>query len=140
MYWFSQGESHRDPVMAFVCYWVGLEGLVLKSSTQSGKRRRLVYRLGLLARRHEASAEWADRVGVLWDSRSDVVHLTSLLYALEQHAVGLIIEDLWESQHADAYAPAVELRRVDMPGLVQALRLARRDRPLDETDARTEDD
>ena len=166
MYWFSQGEGHRDPVMAFVCYWVGLEGLVLKSSTQSGKRRRLVYRLGQLARYHEPSAEWADRVGILWDSRSDVVHegrggaqtglfaeidagdlndvkylfLISLLYALEQHAVGLDIEDLWESQHADAYAPTTELRRVDVPGLVQALRLARRDRPIDETDAEIDGD
>ncbi|MCK9487663.1 MAG: HEPN domain-containing protein [Dehalococcoidia bacterium] len=152
-HWYSEAEGQTDATMAFVCYWIGLEALVLKSSTSSGKRQSLVSRLSALGRVHDAHSDWGEGVGDLWDKRSDVVHegagaahfgvlpdigagdlndvkylfFIALLYAVEHHARGIPLEELWHPRQLDAYVPEVVVSLNGFPALMQALML-RRDR------------
>lgn len=153
VHWHSEAEGQSDATMAFVCDWVGLEALVLKSSASAGKRRAMVSRLSVLGRLHDDQVDWSDRVGALWDKRSDVVHegagaaqfgvfpeigasdlndvkylfFIALLYALEHHANEVPLEELWNPRHLDAYAPGTVVGIDGFPDLMQSLML-RRDR------------
>ncbi len=146
VHWYSQGEAESEPVMAFVCYWIGLEALALKSSTSASKRKTLVNRMALLARRH-GGGEWAKMIGELWDKRSDIVHegfgatqtglvpeitasdlnevkylfFIAVLYAVEQHGQQVPLEKLWHPRHRDSYAPSVTADPAEFPDLWQVL-------------------
>lgn len=150
LHWFSQGEGLADESLAFVCYWVGLETLVLKSSSTPNKEGKIATRLDDLARHHDSSTDsvdWNAEVRRLWTRRADIIHegagrklealiptvgaqeinsvkylfLLALLYVLEQIARGASAEMLWDPRRLDPYQPSVAVLFDDLPQLYQIL-------------------
>lgn len=79
VHWYSQAEGQADETLAFVCYWIGLEAITLKSSKSSSKEKTIAHRLDRLAKYHDHTSDWAEPIRDLWDRRSDVVHEGSVL-------------------------------------------------------------
>jgi hypothetical protein len=142
-----------DSSMAVVCYWIGLESIVLKSSNSTSKKQKMLQRLSAVGMSHEAEVDWARVVSDLWEMRSDIVHeaggsaydgglfpevratdinnvkhlfFLALLYALEQRAAGVAFEELWSPKFLDNYSPGVVIRVAEVPYLFDALNLQRR--------------
>lgn len=121
IHWYAQAEGQPEITLAFVCYWIGLEALALKSSTSSNKRKTLVARMTAKVRDHDPKADWEESLERLWGKRSDVVHeglgavadglvpdvdagdlnmvkylfFVALLYTLQARSDGVEFEDLW---------------------------------------------
>ena len=157
MHWYAQAEGQTQPTMAFVCYWIGVEALVLKSSTSSNKKKTLVKRLADLVRLHDVGADWTKALNDLWDKRSDIVHegygatlgsplpdvdagdvnqvrylfAIALLYAVGQHKRSVPLEDLWHPKYRDDYRPTVLMSWEHFPGLMQTIEFRRRRVPAD---------
>lgn len=151
VHWYSQGEGQADLTMAFVCYWIGLEALVLKSSGSSQKEKHLTERINKIAGKHAPDVDWQRAVVDLWKKRSDVVHegfgaspsglvpeitagdlnvvmnlfFMALLYAVEQHSKGVLLGDLWNPRNADHYTPSVVIDPSRFPQLLTSLGIQR---------------
>jgi hypothetical protein len=150
VHWFSQGEGLADESLAFVCYWIGLEALVLKSSNTKNKEGKIATRLANLARHHDSSSDridWSGETLRLWATRADIIHegagrklealipsvgaqqinsvkylfLLALLYVLEQIAQGASAEMLWDPRRLDPYQPGVAVLFDDLPQLHRIL-------------------
>jgi hypothetical protein len=133
---------------------IGLEALVLKSSSSSGKETRIVQRLTKIAKSHDPAAEWENALKALWRARADIVHegfgassdgmlpeigaaeinevkylfIIALLYVLELRTNGASWDELWDPRHLDHYVPGVTFRPDEMPILFQVINLQRSSR------------
>jgi hypothetical protein len=147
VHWYSQAEGLSDETLVFVCYWIGLEALVLKSSNTTQKMTKIARRLDDLGLHHGDDIDWIDAAGRLWNKRADIVHegfgvvheallpdvsaedvsaarylfVVTLLYVLEQRAKGVALGSLWDPRHLDSYVPGVVFTYDRMPPLYHFL-------------------
>lgn len=157
VHWYSQGEGQSDETLAFVCYWIGLEALVLKSSSSSQKKRTIARRLASLVGRHDSTIDGAAVIEELWGKRADVLHegfgaipsgvlpaiaaaeincvrylfVLTLLYVLESRSKGVTLDNLWDTENHDPYSPGVVIRIDEMPSTHQLLSWERERRAAD---------
>ena len=152
VHWYSQAEGLSDETLVFVCYWIELEALVLKSSNTTGKIAKLTRRLDDLSRHHSDDVDWVGSLGKLWDKRADIVHegfgavheallpdvsaedinavrylfILALLYVLEQRKKGVELDALWNPRNLDSYVPGVVFTFGQMPPLYHLVNQQRR--------------
>jgi hypothetical protein len=133
LYWHAQSIQQRDLALSFLCLWVALEGLILRSHETSNKGRKIRSRLSQLLAYHltEFDGEAAKKlVQDLWLLRSRIVHegfaksgtealsgvtaeninntkyffLITLLYFLDQMGSCDDFDELWKS--VASYSPS----------------------------------
>jgi hypothetical protein len=152
VHWYSQAEGLHDETLVFVCYWIGLEALVLKSSTTTHKKVKFTNRINKLCTYHTPEVDWLSVSGDLWDKRADIVHeafgashesvipeisaedinavryifVLTVLYVLEVRANGVSLDGLWNPANLDSYSPGAILRWEQMPAVYHILSQQRR--------------
>lgn len=152
MHWYSEGEGQSNQTLAYLCYFIALEGLVLKSSASSKKGYHIVERLNYLVALHNPGADWAAAIKELWDKRAAIVHegvgaaegalapeigsghinqvkylfVLTLLCVLEQRQRGIGLDDLWHPPSRASYTPGVTFSGGEMPVVHQSLGFSRR--------------